>query len=132
MLERLKVNGVNVELTILDDRPQDRLVSEVFPIYHVKWSLAQEIDIISSHDIALLPPYPGPWGKIKTNNKKLTAWACGLPVTDGYDYYDTIELATRSDIRAERASEGWYQLQKNYTVEKTVEQWEAILDKELG
>jgi hypothetical protein len=86
-LERLAANGHRIELTIFDDHPEaEWCVTDAFAIYHTRWSLEKENAVIASHDIALLPPYPGPWGKVKSNNKTLTAWACGLPVWDGLDY----------------------------------------------
>jgi hypothetical protein len=93
-LTRLVANGHKIELTIMDDRPDIRfeVVGNHFPVYHVKWELDREVEILSSHDIALLPPYPGPWGEVKSNNKQLTAWACGLPahtdeVRESYSNY---------------------------------------------
>lgn len=86
-LERLAANGHDIALTICDDRPDLPFhVTNSFPIYHLRWSLEHEIDNLLAHDIALLPPYPGPWGCVKSINKKVTAWACGLPVWDGDDY----------------------------------------------
>lgn len=86
-LERLVANGYKIELTIFDDRPDIRLnFTNSFPVYHVLWQLDKEVDVIASHDVALLPPYPGWWGKVKSNNKKLTSWACGLPVVSGWHY----------------------------------------------
>jgi hypothetical protein len=132
VLERLKAAGVNVELTILDNSPEIPLgMSKMFPIYHTRWTLESENEIISAHDIALLPPYPGPWGKLKSNNKTLTAWACGLPVTDGFDYYDVYNLATNSRERAERAKVGWLKLNMGYLIEHTAEQWKHIINQEM-
>ena len=88
-LERLAANGYKIELTIMDDRPdQSWRVTDYFPISHIQWRLEQENEIIANHDIAFLPPYPGPWGQVKSNNKILTAWACGLPVVSTHEYND--------------------------------------------
>ena len=88
-LERLAANGHKIELTIMDDRPdQSWRVTDYFPIAHVQWRLEQENEIIANHDVAFLPPYPGPWGKVKSNNKTLTAWACGLPALSTHEYND--------------------------------------------
>lgn len=84
---RLKANGHNISLTILDDRPDLPLgYGDELPVYHTQWKLNTEVEIIAQHDIALLPPYPGPWGKMKSDNKELSAMACGLHVTNGLNY----------------------------------------------
>jgi hypothetical protein len=133
VLERLKANGVNVELTILDNSPEILLgMTKHFPVYHTRWTLETENEIISAHDIALLPPYPGPWGVMKSNNKTLTAWSCGLPVTDGFDYYDLYNLSTNSRERQERANYGWQELNDKYTIDKTVQQWNEIINQEMS
>ena len=127
-LERLRANGVNLSLTICDDQPQAVWQAE-FPILHTAWEVDKENEILASHDIAILPPYPGAWGKVKSNNKYLTAWACGLPVTDGENYHNLYELATRVTQREIAAKEGMETLIKYYTIDKSVEQWKGLLAK---
>lgn len=102
-LERLAADGYGIELTIMDDRPdiQQVFVTPVsFPIYFVRWSLEQENEIIAAHDLALLPAYPGPWGHVKSDNKRATALACGVPTVDGQDYSELKALVTSADERA--------------------------------
>lgn len=126
-LERLAANGVPVELTIFDDGTggwQD----EYFPIYHADWSLAAENRVIAAHDIAILPPYPGPWGRVKSNNKYLTAWACGLPSTDGLDYDALYRLATESALRQHAADLGYKTVCAEYDVQDSAAEWRRLLD----
>jgi hypothetical protein len=128
-LDRLNANGHKVELTVYDDHPE--ILSQHVPdtpMYHTKWRLAMENRVISSHDIALLPPYPGPWGKVKSNNKKLTAWACGLPVSDGQDYYDMLKLVTDTEERKRRAEVGYKLLIKDYQVEQSAREWKELIN----
>lgn len=126
-LERLVANGHKIELTIFDNRPDVRFdFSEAFPIYHAKWELSTEVDVLSSHDIALLPPYPGPWGKVKSNNKALTAWACGLPEWDGTDYRVGATL-TKCAHRTYRANEGLAYVEAVYPMEQSAIEWEELL-----
>ena len=130
-LDRLWLNGVKFSITILDDHPEIRwTVGQQFPTYHAKWTLDNENAILADHDIALLPPYPGPWGKLKSNNRQLTAWACGLPVTDAMDYYQTYELATRAEKRRNAAQTGYQRLLADYQMEKTAQQWLEIVEME--
>jgi hypothetical protein len=100
-LDRLSALGRKIELTIFDDKPGKTFTEAAYPISYIPWSLKQENEVISSCDIALLPPYPGPWGKLKSNNKPMLASACGLPVTDGNDIGELLALCN-SVIRKEK------------------------------
>jgi len=121
-LERLVANGVSLSLTIFDDRPHDNWQGVVsFPIYHAKWELDTENAIIAEHDIALLPPYPGAWGKVKSNNKRLTANACGLNVWLGETYQ--VGWNYCNFVEARRACS----ISRDYTIEKSISQWKELL-----
>ncbi len=127
-MERLVANGYKIELTIFDNRPDLYFqFSDVFPIYHLKWSLEKEVEVLASHDIALLPPYPGPWGEVKSNNKALTAWACGLPMVDGLDYRMCDLFAGEMLTRLDGASYGERQIDKLGTVAQSAIEWERLL-----
>jgi len=128
-LMRAKANGYDFDLTIFDDRPDMpwQWGDMKIPIYYALWELEKENEVIAAHDIALLPPYPGPWGKVKSNNKTLTAWACGLPTTDGQDYEDLCDLIAQAAIRRERADFGYAELLKYYDVVESSREWEEIL-----
>lgn len=127
-LERLTANGHNIALTIFDDQPNNQWgITDNFPIYHVLWNLEQENQIISSHDIAILPPYPGAWGRVKSNNKNLTAWACGLPVCDGQDYEYMDDLCSNEVLRRQMAAQGRLKLEASYQAQLSGMEWEAIL-----
>lgn len=126
-LERLAANGINIELTILDNAPEQRAEwSDMFPIAHVRWTLENENRVIANHDIALIPPYPGPWGVLKTNNRRLVAWACGLPYTKGIDYRETFDLATSAAERNRFASMGRDALEGSFDVKQSAGQWAEL------
>ena len=128
VLERLKANGYNISLTIYDDRPEDAWnVTNTVPTYYARWELHNENEVISSHDIALLPPYPGPWGRCKSNNKVLTAWACGLPVVSGFDYKKLEVMCRSAAYRDNLAFAGMHALKRDYRVEQSAREWEALL-----
>lgn len=127
-LERLVANGYDIELTIMDNQPeQPFLITDMFPIYHVKWSLAQEVEIITSHDIALLGEYPGAWGRMKSNNRELTAWACGLPATIGDEYteLDILMDWRHRDLQQEMNNE---RLESEFDVKQSALEWEQLLE----
>lgn len=126
-LSRLKVNGHHVLLTIMDDRPDIHVREHNdTPIMYSTWQLDKEPAMIGGHDIALLPPYPGPWGKVKSNNKAITAAACNVPVTDGLDYEELVRLMDHK----ERDKDA--QIQRtalpDYDVQISAEEWEALID----
>ena len=126
-LERLTANGYDIQLTIMDDQPGIALPGPngSFPIAYVRWQLDREVDIIASHDIALLPPYPGPWGKVKSDNKMLTALACGLSSLCGTSYAVLEDFVQHPDIRP-----GVFYNDtpdSNVWVAKSAQDWEALL-----
>ena len=127
-LERLAANGHKIELTVFDNRPDIRLdFTDAFPIYHVLWDLQHEVDVIASHDVALLPPYPGAWGKVKSNNKYLTAWACGLPVVSGESYNHLLNRISGEKYRQSIADSNLDGLQKYHNVSQSAMEWEKLL-----
>lgn len=126
-LERLAANGHKIELTIMDNQPGEWRVTDAFPIYTVPWSLEQENEIIAAHDLAVLPPYPGPWGVVKSNNRTLTALACGVPWCSGLNYHDLENLVSnlkwRTDCGKQDLNAHWFK------PEISASEWEAILCK---
>lgn len=100
LLQRLQAEDHPVILTVMDNQPEtwQGLPTNVL-VKHVAWDLDRESEILAQHDIALLPPYPGMWGRVKSNNKKLTAWAAGLPYVDGEEYYEARRLVTDWELR---------------------------------
>jgi len=91
------------------------------------WKLDEEVEVLASHDIALLPPYPGPWGSVKSNNKTLTAWACALPVIDGGDYGIMSHLCQNPTARGQAGTYGLNQVRDKWAIEKSIEEWRNLL-----
>ena len=124
---RLEANGVALSVTIFDDKASEPWrISNTIPTYHATWALETENEVLADHDIAVLPPYPGPWGNVKSNNKTLTAWACGLPVTDGINYTHTYRLATELAYRTCAADIGSKAV-LDYDVRKSAQEWIELL-----
>lgn len=124
-LDRLRANGYQIELTVFDNSPQVQFMpGEGIPVYHVKWALDIENEVIANHDIAVLPPYPGPWGKVKSNNRDLTAWACGLPVTRGMDYPHMVQLVESAEMRTANIGDmtSWGNLQAS------ADEWQSFIE----
>lgn len=130
MLLRLVANGHAVELTVMDDRPDTPLgFGEAIPVHHVRWAWRREVLVLAAHDIALLPPLSGPWGSVRSNYKELTAWACGLPVTDGHDYDELLRLVTSQDERAALGRAGREQVAAHWRVDRSARAWLALLSQ---
>lgn len=128
-LERLVANGYKIELTIMDNQPEQPFtISNMFPIYHTRWTLESEVEIISSHDVALLPPYPGRWGEVKSENKKLTGWACGLPWATGSDYNALKWVVSDDERRSDLGATGRGLVEFNHDVRQTAVDWETLLE----
>lgn len=128
-LGRLTANDYDIELTIMDDRPSETLDwgTEV-RVYHVPFSVQHEPEILASHDIAVLPPYPGPWGRVKSNNRTLSAWACGLPVTTGEDYAELEALVQSAELRARLGAAGRRDVEQMWRVEQSAAEWRSLLE----
>ncbi len=127
-LDRMEANGYPYELTIFDNQPELPTFASTMPVTYQKWSLETENEVLASHDIALLPPYPGPWGRVKSNNKRLTAYASGLPVTDGLDYESLLALVRDPGLRSEKAAECLKIVERDYPAERSARDWQQILD----
>lgn len=130
-LSRLRANGHAVTLTIFDDAPHVPVgyLESDMPIHYVRWALHQENEVLAAHDIALLPPYPGPWGAVKSNNKAITAMAAGLPVTDGTCYQELWRFVTSPSTRAENGRAGRILVEELYNVEQSAADWTALIEE---
>jgi glycosyltransferase involved in cell wall biosynthesis len=129
ILDRLAANGYKFSLTVYDDMPSSQWdFEDNYPVYYSEWQLDKENQVIASHDIALLPDYPGAWGEVKSNNKLLTALACGLPVMDGLDWIDAYNLVGSWQERQAQAEYGRKSILPFYDVKKSAEEWREIFD----
>ena len=67
---------------------------------------------------------------LKSNNKTLTAWVCGLPVTSGHDW-DELRSLMDWGMREISAADGWSRVRDHYQTEHTVKDWLKIF-KEMN
>ncbi len=125
-MSRLKVLGYNVTLTIFDDRPDIKIKEQNdIPIMYSTWEVDKEPAMVAGHDIALLPPFPGPWGKVKSNNKYITAAICNVPVTTGHDYEELVRLMDHKE--REKLADLQSVLVPDYDVKISGQEWEVLL-----
>lgn len=129
-LSRLKANGYKVTLTIFDDKPQNRIQEfNDIPILYSTWELHKENAMISGYDLALLPPYPGQWGKVKSNNKNITAIACGVPWVQGLDYNETVKFMDFKE--RQKLIDVQSTVLPQYDVRLSALEWEKLLKGEI-
>lgn len=133
-LQRLVAEGYSIALTICDNAPNAPFVDleGVYPVYYTRWALETEAATLAAHDMALLPPYPGPWGAVKSNNKRLAAWACNLPVADGTDYGRLRRLVSDAGYRRELAAAGRRVVETSWGVEESAREWRELLAQYAG
>jgi len=128
---RLRANRVPFRLRVIDngDGPQSesRDLGLGDLIEYRAWSLPTfERDVLEC-DIALLPPHPGRWGTMKSNNKRLTASWLGLPTADGQDYDELKRLLTDVEYRATRGHEAREWAEREGHIDQSVQQWKNLL-----
>lgn len=127
-LQRLTADGFDIALTICDNAPNAPFVDleGIYPIYYTRWQLDTEAATLAAHDVALLPPYPGPWGQVKSPNKAIQAAACGLPVADGVSYADLRALVSDDSLRRSRGATERREVVARWGVEHSAADWVAL------
>lgn len=131
-LERLVQNDVSFKLLIIDDRPGIKLpVNSALGkrMLYKKWDLDTFWGDLMSADVALLPNYPGLWGKLKSRNKHMTAMWAGLPISDGENYRDLLELMTDARLRETQALGCRYMAEDIYNIKESVSEWENLMER---
>jgi hypothetical protein len=128
ILEKLWAHGRRFTLNILDEKPENKMDWFSFPVLHRRWTLDRFHRDLLSADIALLPPYPGPIGLLKSDNKRATAMWAGLPVTDGFDYLRLRDLVDSAAERRQVGLEGRRIAETQYDVRQSVKEWRQVIE----
>lgn len=131
---RLATEGYQFELTIFDNAPGTKFIDDnTYPIYYVPWTLETENQVIAAHDIAILPNYPGEWGKVKSNNRTLTAIACGVPVVTSnlIDYYYIRSLILRVEERRKLLAEQTIEYSDYFDLQQSADEWLDFIGRML-
>ena len=128
---RLNANDITYTLTIIDEEPETPLPGATKHVRslvtYVKWDLATFEQELLKGDVALLPPFPGEWGKMKSWNKPMTAAWAGLPFTDGQSYNEMKRLLTDWEYRAEWGQRNRAWAERAGNVLQSVQQWKYLL-----
>ena len=127
-LQRLINNEVKFKLLIIDSEPGTKYLPWS---YHEKWTRDTIHDVLCRCDVALLPQLPGPWGLVKSDNKKATAQWAGLPVHDGLDYFTLRDLLVDANLRAETGDINRETAELCFDIKSSVSQWKELIASEI-
>lgn len=124
VLQSLKMRGL--ALTVVsngDYEPQNDMGVE---ITNINWTPENAYMDIKGGDFAINPPSMVRGFRFKSNNKTLISWALGLPVASTADEMDRFLSA---DKRNEEVKKRMQEIKKDWTVEKSIEQFKDIICK---
>lgn len=129
-LIRWRGDGHDISLTIYDDAPDIHFpdLDAIMPVTYKRWALDTEAETLAAHHIALLPPYPGPWGRVKSNNRTVTGLAAGLQVITGESYYDLPNAINAMEAGHDRRE----YVAANYNVEQSAREWMDLINDLSG
>jgi hypothetical protein len=131
-LHRLAAEGLAFRLRVLDDGDPAGVFVEGLDIEYHRWRLESFHDELLAADVALCPPYPGPWGRMKSENREVTAWWAGLPVADGDDPAHLARLLTDVEMRADIGRHNRRAAEAYYDVAQSAEAWARLLHHLAG
>lgn len=94
-------------------------------VENVKWDIETVNDEILKADIALLPRLDKGNYKYKSNNKKITAWALGMPVAEEPD---ELKRFMDPDERRKEARLRWKEVREKYDIKQSVKQLNEIIN----
>jgi hypothetical protein len=132
LLLRLRRNGVPFKLQIVDDQPQlplfegDRYGLAAIT-EHLAWALETMHDRLCAADVALLPPFPGWIGTMKSENRAMTAAWAGLPIVRGDSYGALVSLLTDVELRRSSGASWRAWAERSGNIASSVAQWQEVL-----
>jgi len=121
---REMIDGLGIQLVTLSDKPHPAGYE------WIRWeSVEQANDVIRRADI-VVNPQPD-WGlfRYKSNNKTVTAWACGVPVAHDEDELRFL-LPLREDQRFELGRSYRFRAEDKYDCRQSAEEWRQVIDIE--
>lgn len=129
-LQRLMAQGLRFRLRILDDGAGGGVNIDGIDVEYHRWRLDTFHEELTNADIALIPPYAGPWGVMKSDNKNASAMWAGLPSVDLQSWYDVdhcVQLIEDARIRAEVGAKNRAIAKRDYDIAQSVQEWEDYL-----
>lgn len=129
-LQRLVSGGARFRVRILDDGPPGGVeVGGVDVEYH-RWRLDTFHEELLAADVVLNAPYPGPWGAMKSTNKRDTAWWAGVPTINLQSVADVERARELFADPVKRQVEGAAaraEVERTCDVRQSVEEWRELL-----
>lgn len=126
-LQRLTVEGIPYTLRIIDDGPPawPGLTENILQhVEFVKFDHERLHEELCRCDVALLPPYPGAWGAMKSNNKEFAAAWAGLPISDG-DYHGLVRYLESQTVREAEGALMREWAQEHGDIRQSVKEWQV-------
>jgi len=127
-LHRLAAEGVQFRLRILDDGARDEVHIDGVDVEYHRWRLEAFHDELCAADVVLTPTYPGPWGRMKSINRQVSAWWAGLPTASGENPAQLKLLLTDARFRAEVGLHNRRLAEARYDVAQSVAEWKSLLE----
>jgi len=124
LLQSLKMRGLG--LTVVSNADYLPANDMGVNIQNINWTPENAYMDIKSGDFAINPPSMTRGFRFKSNNKTLIAWALGLPVANTADEMDKF---INPDERNKEVKIRMEEIKKDWTVEKSIEQYKQILCK---
>lgn len=78
-------------------------------------------------DVGLMPPYPGIWGGLKSNNSTVCFWMAGVPVTTGESLAELRSLLGDWKLRERLGKQLRAVAVRDWCIEKSVEDWKRLV-----
>ncbi len=118
-----------IELWIIDEAPETPFrTTSPLEVVGVRWTLETFHAQLTQCDIAVLPPYPGPWGSMKSNNKAVEAGWCGLPVWDDFDLARLLALIDDARLRNKTGQAARKMAEEQYEIQRSVDEFLAVAE----
>ena len=128
---RLHENKFPFRMRILDDLPEmDQTFQHLpykgqFNFQRFNWETEHQ-DLMEA-DIALLPPYPEPWGRMKQPTKWMTAAWAGLPITDGKSFDECRIFLSDEEARRKAGTNNRKIAERNFEINRSAAEWRKLL-----
>lgn len=119
---------MGLELTVIADQPFNPPIAyQNLKVINIPYSYPQVHEEIIKSDMVLMPETNDDVrGGFKSNNKTLTAWALGMPVVKNWE---DLERFMSPEERQKEADKRYQEIKDNWQVQKSVEEYKALIDK---
>lgn len=129
---RLAIDEVKCKVRLIDENPHAGQIKATPNYEHMmeyeEFNWETEHEQMMRCDVALVPPYPLPWGRMKGEIKSTVASWAGLPVTDGNNYPALKKLLKDWTVRQYFGQANRAEAEDLYEIHKSVDQYKELLE----